>query len=54
MKKGMFCFVVFFNQGLTDEMRANFRLMKAMADHTLQPPEQRTLKIYDFMVKLLR
>ncbi|OQV13039.1 Piwi-like protein 1 [Hypsibius exemplaris] len=39
--------------GLTDEMRANFRLMKTMAEHTLQPPENRRVKTEDFMAKLL-
>ena len=35
--------------GLTDEMRENFRLMKAIADQTLQRPQLRLQKLYSFM-----
>ena len=39
--------------GLTDDMRANFHLMKAISDHTLQKPQVRLDKLYDFMDSFL-
>ncbi|KAJ8670821.1 hypothetical protein QAD02_002080, partial [Eretmocerus hayati] len=38
--------------GLTDAMRNDFRLMKALADHTRVPPEQRIQKLMNFSQRL--
>jgi aubergine len=38
--------------GLTDEMRANFRLMKAMSDHTRLSPDLRIKRLMVFNNRL--
>jgi aubergine-like protein len=38
--------------GLTDEMRSNFRLMRAMADHTRLPPRGRIERLLKFNQRL--
>jgi aubergine len=39
--------------GLTDDMRSNFQLMKAIADHTRSSPSQRVNKLVAFANRLL-
>ncbi|XP_063696838.1 protein aubergine-like [Culicoides brevitarsis] len=39
--------------GLTDEMRSNFRLMKAVAEHTRVGPAQRVRRLLDFNRRLI-
>lgn len=38
--------------GLTDKMRANFTMMRAMADHTQMDPERRKNRLLDFTKRL--
>jgi aubergine len=38
--------------GLTDKMRADFRMMKAMAEHTQLDPERRRNRLLDFTSRL--
>lgn len=38
--------------GLTDKMRSNFTMMKAMADHTQMDPEKRRTRLLDFTKRL--
>lgn len=38
--------------GLTDEMRSNFSVMKAIGDHTRLPPDIREAKLKEFLVSL--
>jgi aubergine-like protein len=38
--------------GLTDKMKADFRLMKAVATHTKLAPEPRRLKVLEFVNQL--
>lgn len=38
--------------GLTDKMRANFHMMKAMAEHTQMDPEKRSHRLLQFATKL--
>lgn len=40
--------------GLTDDMRTNFRLMKAVAEHTRIGPNQRVRRLLDFNQRLKR
>jgi aubergine len=38
--------------GLTDKMRANFQMMKAMAEHTQMDPDRRKARLLDFTNRL--
>jgi aubergine len=38
--------------GLTDRMRANFQMMRGMADHTQMDPTKRTARLMDFTRRL--
>lgn len=38
--------------GLTDKMRANFQMMRAMADHTQMDPERRKKRLLEFTSRL--
>lgn len=39
--------------GLTDKMRSNFTMMRAMADHTQMDPDRRTTRLLTFSKRLL-